>query len=83
MKNLEEIRRVLLKKIQQDAPKAYQNHSIFEEFKEKLDNYVSNNSTYCKQVTRHIPIVPYAHLNRDGGAWGEGEGGLAFCEDDI
>ena len=62
-KNWKEIWRIYLEKLQHDAPKAYQNHSIFEQFKEKLDNYVSASSTYCMQVTRHLLIVPYAHLN--------------------
>ena len=63
MKNWKEIWRTYLEKIQRNTPKAYQNHYIFEEFKGQLHNYVSNSSTYCMQVTRHLPIVPYAHLN--------------------
>ena len=61
--DLNEVWRTYLEKIQRGAPKAYQSHSMFEDFKKKLNNHVLTSSTYCMQVTRHLPIVPYAHLN--------------------
>ena len=51
--------------IKKDAPAVYRSRPIFEEFKQNLDNYVINTSTYCMNVTRHQPIVPYAHFERD------------------
>lgn len=51
--------------IKQEAPAVYRNRSIFEDFKLNLDNYVINTSTYCMNVTRHQPIVPFAHFERD------------------
>ena len=62
-KDMNEIWRTFLEKIQRGAPKAYQNHSIFEDFKKNLHTHDFNSSTYCMQVTRHLRIVPYAHLN--------------------
>ena len=61
--DMNEIWRTFLEKIQRGAPKAYQNHSIFEDFTNNLHNHDFNSPTYCMQVTRHLRIVPYAHLN--------------------
>lgn len=55
--------REYIETIQQEAPLVYKNHSLFEDFKENLNNYVINTLTYCMAVTRHKPIVPYAHFN--------------------
>lgn len=55
--------REYIETIQQEAPLVYKNHSLFEDFKENLNNYVINTLTYCTAVTRHKPIVPYAHFN--------------------
>ena len=51
--------------IRQEAPLIYRNRSLFEEFKQNLNNYVISTPTYCMNVTRHKLIVPYAHFERD------------------
>ena len=61
--NQQEVWLTFLEKIQRGAPKAYQNHSIFGDFKKGFEGHDLTSSTYCMQVTPHLPIVPYAHLN--------------------
>ena len=63
-KHFDAIWRIYIKEIQHDAPTPYQNHSIFKEFKENPTQYTLTSSTYCMNVTRHLPIVPYAHFDR-------------------
>jgi len=55
--------REYIETIQQEAPLVYKNCSLFEDFKEKLNDYVINTLTYCMAVTRHKPVIPYAHFN--------------------
>jgi len=55
--------REYIETIQQEAPLVYKNRSLFKAFKEKLDDYVINTLTYCMAVTRHKPVIPYAHFN--------------------
>ena len=62
-KNVNTYWREYIQTIQQEAPSVYKSCSIFEDFKENLDDYVINTLTYCMNVTRHKHIVPYAHLN--------------------
>lgn len=64
MKHFDAIWRTFIEEIQHEAPTVYQNHSIFKEYKEKLSGYTLTSSTYCMEVTRHLPIVPYAHFSQ-------------------
>ncbi|KAJ7381414.1 hypothetical protein OS493_001549 [Desmophyllum pertusum] len=57
--------RTFIEQIQQEAPTVYKNQAIFKQFKEGLMLYTLNSSTYCMKVTRHLPIMPYAHFRRD------------------
>ena len=63
LENVNTYWREYIETIQQEAPLIYKNRSIFEDFKENLNDYVSNTLTYCMAVTRHKPIIPYAHFN--------------------
>lgn len=51
--------------IREEAPLVYRNRSLFEDFKQNLENYVYNTKTYCMTVERHQPIVPYAHFDSE------------------
>jgi len=62
LKNIQIYWRDYIETIKQETPSVYRNRSIFEDFKQNLDNYVINTLTYCMNVTRHQPIVPYAHF---------------------
>jgi len=64
LKNIQIYWRDYIETIKQETPAVYRNRSIFEDFKQNLDNYVINTLTYCMNVTRHQPIVPYAHFER-------------------
>lgn len=57
--------RSFIEEIQREAPTAYRNCIIFEEHKENLAQYTLKSSTYCINVTRHHPVVPYAYLDRE------------------
>ena len=60
--NINKYWREYIETIQQDAPLVYKNFSIFKDFQENLNDYVINTLTYCMNVIRHKPIIPYAHL---------------------
>ena len=51
--------------VQKQAPVQYANHSLFEEYKKDPGLYVQTSRTYCMKVTRHQPIVPFAHFSRE------------------
>lgn len=65
LKDIQIYWRDYIETIKKDTPAVYRNRSIFEDFKQNLTKYVINTSTYCMNVTRHQPIVPYAHFERD------------------
>ena len=65
MKRFDAIWRKSTEEIQQQAPAVYKNRTIFKELKEQLTRYASLSPTYCMKVTRHLPIVPYAHFDRE------------------
>ena len=51
--------------IRQEAPIKLRSHAIFEQLK-KVTAYLSGRSkSYCANVTRHQPIIPYKHLLSD------------------
>ena len=49
--------------IQQEAPAQYVNQSLFHEFRKDPFGYVETSKTYSRNVTRHQPIVPFAHFD--------------------
>ena len=63
--NFEPQWRGFIEEIQLEAPTVYRNDIIFEEHNETLQQYSLKSSTYCINVTRHHPIVPYAYLVRE------------------
>ena len=65
MEHFDAIWRTLITEIQQQAPAVYKSHAIFRDFKEQLTAYTLSSSIYCMKVARHLPIVPYAHFDRE------------------
>ena len=57
--------REFIDKIQEKAPLVYRNRSIWEDFKKKLGRHMNTSPSHCMNVTRHLPIVPYAHFERE------------------
>ncbi|XP_078354595.1 uncharacterized protein LOC144639195 [Oculina patagonica] len=54
-----------VQEIQNRAPIAYRNRTLFDEFKNTAwEEYVVNTTTYCMNTSPH-PIVPYAHFERE------------------
>ena len=65
LKNVQIYWREYIETIQQEAPLVYRNRSLFDHFKQNLAVYDITSSTYCINVTRHQPIVPFAHFERE------------------
>ena len=57
--------RKFIDNIHETAPLVYKDHSKWEEFKTKLDRYMDTSISHCMNVTRRLPIVPYAHFDRE------------------
>ncbi|XP_078354583.1 uncharacterized protein LOC144639185 isoform X1 [Oculina patagonica] len=54
-----------VEEIQNRAPIAYRNRTLFEELKNTTTKeYYLNTTTYCMNTTRH-PVVPYSHFERE------------------
>ena len=54
----------IIEEIQNKAPTAYQNHTLFRTLKTReLMRYSMGTSTYCMNTTHRHPIVPYSHLD--------------------
>ena len=54
---------VIIDHIQNKAPEAYQNRSLFKTLKTSdLKRYSMNTATYCMNTTHRHPIVPYSHF---------------------
>jgi len=53
--------------IRQEAPAKLRNHAIFQQMKfTTVTEYLSKRSrSYCANITRHQPIIPYKHLLGD------------------
>ena len=56
--------RTFVEEIQKSAPAVYQNRLLFEKLKRRLliEYPTLEASTYCMNVSRHQPIVPYLHF---------------------
>ena len=65
LKGTEEAWRGFIENVQREAPVQYANHSLFEEYKKNPAHYVATSRTYCKNVTRHLPIEPFAHFESE------------------
>ena len=65
-KNMKAISREFIAKIKQEAPPTLRNHVIFEMLHADPKLHLDNRSpSFCVNVTRHLPIVPYRHLLDD------------------
>ena len=68
-KNITAISREFIARIKQEAPPMVRNHVIFEMLhaspKTYLDSKSPSFSTFCVNVTRHQPVIPYRHLLND------------------
>ena len=56
-----------IEEIQKSAPAVYQNRTLFEKLKSSLltEYRLLEASTYCMNVSRHQPIVPYLHFESE------------------
>ena len=54
---------VIIEDIQNKAPTAHQNRTLFQTLKtSQLKRYSETTTTYCMNTTRRHPIVPYSHF---------------------
>ena len=64
--NMTAISREFIAKIKQEAPPTLRNHVIFEMLHENPKRYLNTGSpSFCVNVTRHQPIIPFRHLLND------------------
>ena len=64
--NFTEIQREFIENMKQEAPPKLRNHVLFDEMYESPQPYILRKSqSYCANVTRHQPIIPYRHLLDD------------------
>jgi len=58
--------REFVARIKQEAPPMLRNHTIFEMLQANPDRYLWKKSpSFCVNVTRHQPVIPYRHLLND------------------
>ena len=58
--------RQFIARIKREAPPTLRNHVIFKMLHASPDQYLLNKSpSFCANVTRHQPIIPYKHLLND------------------
>ena len=61
--NFTEISREFITNIKQEAPTELRSHALFENIHRRPQIYLTRQSkSYCANVTRHQPIIPYRHL---------------------
>ncbi|KAL9979858.1 hypothetical protein ACROYT_G017581 [Oculina patagonica] len=61
--------RDMVEEIQNRAPVVYQNRTLFNKLKTlslQSEYFTLDAATYCMNVTRRLPIVPYLHFEREG-----------------
>ena len=64
--NMTEISREFIGRIKQEAPPIFRNHVIFKILHATPQLYLETKSlSFCVNVTRHQPIIPYRHLLND------------------
>ena len=62
-KNMTAISREFIARIKEEAPPAFRNHAIFDMIHASPKIYLQTKSlSFCVNVTRHQPIIPYRHL---------------------
>ena len=65
-KNMAAISREFIARIKQEAPPILRSHVIFDRLHEAPAQYLNRGSpSFCVNVTRHQPIVPFRHLLND------------------
>ena len=65
-KNMTAISREFISRIEQEAPPMLRNHVIFDMLRASPASYLNKGSpSFCVNVTRHQPIVPFRHLLND------------------
>ena len=65
-KNRTNIAREYIRGIKQEAPLQLRNHSLFELLNKRTKGFLTRySSTFCLNITRHQPIIPYQHLSRE------------------
>ena len=57
--------RKFVARIQQDAPPTLRNHVIFKMLRTSPITSLTSSRSFCVNVTRHQPIIPYRHLLND------------------
>ena len=57
--------REFIDKIRETAPLAYRDRPMWKQFRETLQMYQNRAQTHCLNITRHLPIIPYAHFDRE------------------
>lgn len=62
LENAQEAWRDYIENVRMQAPVKYANHRLFKEYKKDPIHYVETSRTYCMKVTRHRPIIPFAHF---------------------
>ena len=64
--NMTAISREFIARIKQEAPPTLRNHTIFKMLHQEPKRYLNRGSpSFCVNVTRHQPIVPFRHLLND------------------
>ena len=65
-KNLTAISREFIARIKREAPPTLRNHVIFEMLHKSPKRYLDSQSpSFCVNITRHQPVVPFRHLLND------------------
>jgi len=65
-KNMTAISREFIARIKQEAPPTLRNHAIFDMLHASPKHYLDKGSpSFCVNITRHQPIIPYGHLLKD------------------
>ena len=61
--NMNKIMLEFIERIRKEAPVKLRNHVLFKQLKEDTDFHLTEGSqSFCVNVTRHQPIIPYRHL---------------------
>lgn len=58
--------REFIEEIRQQAPPELRNHVLFKELHKSPRGYLEHSHTFCLNVTRQQPIIPYRYLLREG-----------------
>ena len=53
---------IIIERIKQEAPPTLRNHAIFEMLHAHPILILKESRSFCSNVSRHQPIIPYRHL---------------------